>query len=735
MNDPQHRPPDYSDQSNPGATPNTPSPGGQPPAGDPASSNPASAAQNPAPAGKDAAPSKKSDSVVTELEELPTLEEGSTHWEVLRTALLGKPRNLADRSVYKHISLAAFFAWVGLGADGLSSSCYGPSEAFHNLGAHTYLAVFLALATIVTVFVISACYSHIIEEFPSGGGGYLVASKLLGQHVGAAAGCALLVDYVLTITVSIAAAGEALSGLFGPHWAEWKITCEAAAIIVLVMLNLRGVKESVTVLMPIFVLFLLTHALLIVGAIGLNVDEVYDVARDASRQIQSGLNDPKLGLLGLLALFLHAYSLGAGTYTGIEAVSNSMADMREPRVDTGKRTMTYMAVSLSITAGGLIIGYLLLGLKVTPDSDETLNHLLTETLVAGLGLESHWFGQTFLYVTMLAEGALLIVAALAGFIGGPRLLSNMALDSWMPHPFANLSERLAAHNGVILLGVCALAALLYTHGDVTALVVMYSINVFVTFSLSMLGMLRLWWRRRGRHPLCRRRLMLFGFGALLCLSILGVTVYEKFHEGGWRTLSITGAFFLLCLLIRRYYRGVTGRLRQLSELADRMPAPGQPTMTEPDPKLPTAAILVGGYGGLGMHTFLNAMRFAPGYYRNVVFLSVGVVDSGSFKGAETLDDLRRHTEESLNKYAAMAKSWGMPAASFMMVGTDAVDELEQLCLAVARRFPKVTFFAGQLVFHKDTWYQRILHNQTAFALLRRLQWARVPVVILPTRVN
>ena len=150
----------------------------------------------------------------------------------VKTLLIGRPRDLADRRVFHHVSLIAFLAWVGLGADGLSSSCYGPPEAFHHLantptGSHTYLAIFLSLARSCTVFIISACYSHIIEEFPSGGGGYLVASKLLGRPVGVRLGLALLVDYVLTITVSIAAAGDALFGLVPPEWQPWKIWAEA----------------------------------------------------------------------------------------------------------------------------------------------------------------------------------------------------------------------------------------------------------------------------------------------------------------------------------------------------------------------------------------------------------------------------------------------------------------------------------------------------------------------------
>src|SRR6187401_2598056 len=200
--------------------------------------------------------------------------------EKVKTLLVGRPFDLADRRVYQHISLVALLAWVGLGADGLSSSCYGPSEAFHHLSGHHHLAIFLALATMLTVWVISACYSHIIEAFPSGGGGYLVASKMLGRPFGVVSGSALVVDYVLTVTVSIAAAGDALLGLAGPHWQGLKLPMEFGAIIVLIVLNLRGVKESVTILMPIFLVFLFTHAILIAGAIGLHLGALGTVAGD-----------------------------------------------------------------------------------------------------------------------------------------------------------------------------------------------------------------------------------------------------------------------------------------------------------------------------------------------------------------------------------------------------------------------------------------------------------------------
>lgn len=716
----------------------------------------------------------------------PVDEPGIQH--TVKTLLVGKPLDLADHSIHHHISLIAFLAWVGLGADGLSSSCYGPSEAFEHLKGHTYLALFLALATVFTVIIISACYSYIIEAFPSGGGGYLVASKMLGKEVGALSGCALVVDYILTVTVSIAAAGDALFGLFGNTLTQFaplfggpismKVTFEIGAILFLVILNLRGVKESVTVLAPIFVVFLITHAVLIVGVLGMHAGDIGSLATDVTTSISNDAKNPAIGWLFLLSMLLKAYSLGAGTYTGIEAVSNSMAVMREPRVATAQRTMIYMGLSLAITAGGLMLAYLLfeLDLKKHPPAvgppmasttvaveqvdehihkdgliglkeerkeagkDQTMNDLLVQWFVGGrenVIHDSHpgWFASLFRYITILSEAVLLLVAAQAGFIGGPKCLANMAHDSWVPHWFGSLSERLSSHYGILLIGLSSMAALLVTNGNVSKLLIMYSINVFVTFTLSMVGMCLYYYPMKGKLPNWHMRMTLFIFGAVLCSSILVVTIIFKFLEGGYITVLVTGTLTGLALLIRRYYRGVTSRLRGLDETLGTIEVQGKPNLTPPNPELPTAVILVGGYSGLGVHTLLNSLRFVPNHFKNVIFISVGVVDSGNFKGIEAMEDLRKHTEDSLEKYVELARRLGLPSRAYMSIGTDVVDELEQLSRVVHRDFPGAVVFAGQLVFQRETWYGKLLHNQTAYSLQRRLQWDGVPMVILPTRVR
>ncbi len=651
----------------------------------------------------------------------------------LRTLLIGKPRDLTDASIFKHISLVAFLAWVGLGADGLTSSCYGPEEAFVNLGEHRYLAVFLAAMIVGTVFIISACYSHIIEEFPSGGGGYLVASKLLGSRVGVVSGCALLVDYVMTITVSIASAGDALFSLIHTSWLPWKVPFEIAVLVGLLVLNLRGVKESVQVLLPIFLLFLIQHVVIISGAIGMHVGRVGELTAEVSHELQNSIAMPGLGLFGVIALLLHAYSLGGGTYTGLEAVSNSMPVIREPRVRNARRTMVYMAISLSFMAGGLILAYLLLNIQ--KEEGKTMNYLLTRSFVDGTGMNAVGLGSAFLIATLVSEGALLVVGAQAGFIDGPRVLGYMAHDSWMPRWFSSLSERLATDNGILLMGFCALSALWWTGGDVRVLVVMYSINVFLTFSLSMIGMCRHWWRLRRENALWRRRLALFAVGAALCVSVLGITLVQKFEEGGWVTVTVTAVCILIAFGIHRYYRNVGRRLKSLDDTLTQIEAHGEPNLAPPDPAQPTAVVLVGGYSGLGVHTMLSALRFVPGRFRNFVFVSVGVVDSGNFKGSGAVEDLRQHTQAALDRYVDLARRLGFPATSFMAIGTDAVDELEGLCLEVAKQYPHSTVFAGQLVFERDTWLHRLLHNQTAYSLQRRLHWTGLPMVILPTRVR
>ena len=709
-----------------GAAPEPPVAGpSSPPASDPPADPPKPGADPPPQAGAPSlsVPSVRSPETLPDLG-APELEPGLL--ARVRRFLLGRPRDLTDRRLYHRLALVPFLAWVGLGADGLSSSAYGPEEAFRTLGEHGYLALGLAALMAITVLLISAAYSLIIEEFPHGGGGYVVATKLLGERAGLLSGCALVVDYILTITVPIAAAGEALFSLLPPGYQDWKLAFEIFLIVELTLLNLRGVRESILTLTPVFIGFLLTHILLIGGGLVMHLPDLPRTLSLAGSDFRTGLG--MLGAGGMLALFVHSYSLGGGTYTGIEAVSNSLTMMREPVVRTARRTMAYMATSLAITAAGLLVCYLLY--QVAHEPGKTMNTVLAERVFG----EMH-FGRAFVILTMLCEAALLVVAGQAGFLDGPRVLVNMAVDSWVPHSFAGLSNRLTIQNGILLMSGASIGALLYTHGNVSALVVMYSINVFLTFSLSLFGMSLVTWRsRRGREH-WRRRTTLFTSSFALCATILAVTTWEKFEEGGWITLVVTGTFVLVCMLIRMHYRTVQAKMDQLGAELGVLPDTPAPLLPPPDPAQPTAGVLVNAWGGLGVHTVLNIYRAFPGHFKGVVFVSIGVVDSGGFKGEGAVEALAASTQATLDRYVELARRLGVPADARMAIGTDVVEEGEKLCLAVARDYPRVTFFAGKIIFQRERWWQRLLHNETAIAIQRRLQWAGRTMVIMPARVR
>ena len=646
--------------------------------------------------------------------------------EKVRQTVIGAPRNIKDPSIFHKISLVPLLAWIGLGADGLSSSSYGPEEAFRALGEHTYLAVFLALATSLTVFIISYAYSRIIEHFPHGGGGYIVATHTLGEKAGVLSGSALLVDYMLTITVSIASCGDALFSFLPMGLHDYKIFFELFLIVVLIILNIRGVKESVTMLAPIFVVFVVTHVFMIGYGILSHLPQIVPVVHGIKTNFNIGLSS--LGGIGMLALFLRAYSLGGGTYTGIEAVSNGLPIMREPKVQTGKRTMLYMSTSLAFTASGLFLCYLLL--KVTPGTGKTLNTILANSLYG------NWsFGYALALVTILSEGALLFVAAQAGFIDGPRVMSNMAIDSWLPHRFASLSERLTMQNGVLLMGGAAILLLFYTQGSISNLVVMYSINVFLTFSISEIGMSTYFIKNRKRETHWKKHLPVHMTGFVLCFTILIITSYEKFREGGWMTLLITSAFVAVCYLIRNHYNNVKKAVRKLDDLLMDIPTSRKACLDKPNTNEMTAIQLVSEYNGFGVHTVLSVIRNFPNLYKNFIFASVAVVDSGSFKGAEEMKNLEEASKATLKKYVDLARHLGFAADYRSAVGTDVVETATQLCKDIKAEFHHSTVFTGKLTFRHEKFYHKMLHNETAFAIQRQLHWDEITSVTLPIRLD
>lgn len=644
-----------------------------------------------------------------------------------RRILFGPPRDPLAPETRRHITLIAFLAWVGLGADGLSSSNYGPEVAFRALGDHTGLALFLAIATAVTVFVIAVSYNQVIELFPTGGGGYKVATRLLGRRFGLVSGAALVVDYVLTIAISIAAGVDAMFSFLPTAWVFLKSEVSLLFLVVLVALNLRGVKESIKFLLPIFIGFVLTHVFLILYGIGRQADRIGTLWPDSIATVQRLSSE--MGILFVIALFIRAYGMGGGTYTGIEAVSNSVNLLKEPRVRTGKWTMFYMALSLAFTAGGIILLYLLWDAR--PIEGQTLNAVVFGAILHDWQWGGVDVGRLFVIGTLLFATGLLFVAANTGFLGGPATLANMAVDHWVPHRYAELSDRLVTKNGIVLMGLAAFAVLLWSRGDVELLVVLYSISVFLTFSLTLLGLSVYWWRHRHERRGWLWRLALTLWGLTITASILVVMLVAKFTEGGWVALLVIGVLVGVCALVYRHYQRVRLQLIELDEILTNLPEPTHVTVPTIREGEPAAVFFVSSYRGMGIHTLLNAQRLFPGRFKNFVFLTVGEVDTVRMKEDQAIEGLQRKVEEQLRKYVRFCNTHGLAAASYSAFGTDPVAATVQLADEVLERFPGSMFFAGTLVFREENWVTRLLHNYTAFAIQHKLHLKGVPLIIMP----
>ncbi len=649
----------------------------------------------------------------------------------IRNFLFGNPLDPFNKDTRRHISLIAFLAWVGLGADGISSSCYGPEEAFLALGTHEELAIYLAIATAFTVFIISYAYTQVIELFPNGGGGYRVATRLLGRHAGLISGMALIIDYVLTIAISIASGVDAIFSFLPADWQQAKLIMALCLVVFLSILNLRGMKESIKFLMPVFLGFIITHIFLIIYGIVTHHYGLSALVPQAATETVK-MKD-SLGWIFVFSVFLKALSMGGGTFTGLEAVSNNVNTLAEPRVRTAKLTMFLVAVSLAFTAAGIILLYLLWG--VTKVEGQTLNatvfYLITQTWnYNGIALSDF-----IVPIVLMFEAGLLVVAANAGFLAGPNVIAIMASDEWMPKSFSSLSSRLVVKNGILFMAVAALVTLIITGGSVHVLVVLYSINVFITFSMSLLGLSIYWFRHRHRQEKWLSKLTISVIGFIVCSSILLITIFEKFHEGGWITLLITSIFVGLGLLIRRMYRRFKINLMQKeAEFYNYEFLPSDPNLSVVDKSAPTAAIIVDQTFGSGMNCLLAIKKLFPGIFKNFIFVTVGEVDSNTMREEKRWRDMRRKTKSILNKYKNYCNANGRFAKAYIGYDTDVVEKLTRLTNRVSKDYPNVLFFGTKFIFDNENIFTQILFNHIPYIMQRRLHTKGQNMVILPMKI-
>lgn len=648
----------------------------------------------------------------------------------LSELLYGKARNIFDPELFRKISLVALLAWIGIGADGISSSCYGPEEAYKALGDNHFLVFPLIGLIVLTITVLSVSYSQIIELFPSGGGGYVVTTKFLGAMPGLLAGMALLVDYVLTISISLASGIDALLSFLPAGYHPHKMLLTLVVLAALTVMNLRGVKETVMVLMPVFLTFIVSHVVTIVYGLVVNFGELVKNIEVSCGNFAAA--NPGFSYSHLIYPVMAAFVSGCGTFTGIEAVSNSTQILKEPKVATARKTMLYMAVSLSFISAGLLLNYV--AFDAHPVYGKSLNAVVFENILTGRS------AGVLLIVLLVSEAALLFVAAQTGFVGGPRIAAQMALDRWLPRRFVHLSNRLVIQDGIVFICIGAAFFVIVSGAQVSALVVMYSISVFITFVLSQLSVCLHWFRERRKIRAWWWKICLNGLGCGLSGVILLSLVAGRFATGNLLVslpLLFIGGLIVVAVLVRRHYEAIQRYFDKFKHIIDNPPVQSQTPKSRPAVvgAARTAILLVSGYNFQGIHLYLNIKRLFPNDFNNFVFISVGEVDYGRFKGIAEIESLRAFTADSMAKYVDFVRASGDLCSYKVSVAADVVEEIVRLVKETASRNNNSVVFLGRLIFPQDTFFTRIAHDHTASNIENKLQFEGIPCVSIPLRVD
>lgn len=455
----------------------------------------------------------------------------------LKSFLIGNP--LTDQEL-SHQRLPKFQALAVYSSDAISSCAYATDEILialamvGGLAMDWSLPIALAISLLLIMVIIS--YRQTIHAYPSGGGAYIVAKENLGETYGLVAGAALLVDYLLTVAVSVSAGIAAITSAF-PHLANHAVSLCIVAMTFLMIVNLRGVKESAkTFALPTYVFIFSIYGLIVVGLIKAFQGELLPMEGVPLSQAIH-FDYPAIGML----LILRAFSSGCSALTGVEAISNGVQAFKKPESRNATITLVWM---------GLILGSLFIGITI-------MAHLLhihpndTETVISQIARQV--FGTTWFYYLIQGSTMLILVlAANTAFNDFPRLSSILASDRYLPRQLANLGDRLVFSNGILILGVLATLLIILFEGDTHLLIPLYSVGVFISFTLSQSGMaLKLMREKEKGWPIF---VVINSIGALSTLIVLAIVTTTKFTHGAWIIILLIPIIVIGLKKINFHYR-------------------------------------------------------------------------------------------------------------------------------------------------------------------------------------
>ena len=598
---------------------------------------------------------------------------------ILKRLLVGRPLATTEQEhqrIPKVIGLAVF------SSDAISSTAYATEEILFvtavgasslMLGLETLIPIAIAVALLLAIVAFS--YRQTIFAYPSGGGSYVVSRENLGENPSLVAAASLLVDYILTVAVSISAGVAAISSI--PAFsdvAKHRVLVGIFLIVLITLANLRGIKESGRLFAaPTYLYIVMISALIIYGLVrAFILKDISNIPFDQKAfdgTLESG------GTLGLF-LILKGFSSGAVALTGVEAISNGVPAFKKPESKNAAATLVWMAVIL----GTLFMGISILAHHLQPyPSHDT-------TVLAQLGIQVFGQGAVF-FVLQIATALILTLAANTAYADFPRLASIIAFDEYLPHQMRNRGDRLVFSNGVLILATAAIVLIVAFGGVTTALIPLYAVGVFMSFTLSQAGMVR--HHQKQREENWRRHAIMNGVGSVATLIVLVIVATTKFTSGAWVPLVLIPLIILLFKAIRRHYLRVDRALE------------ANLTAGMTRPRRNTVIVLVGNVHGGVVQALSYAKSLNPNY-----LVAVRLVDSDEEAAEVNKVWLDAGFDIPLETVYSPYRELRRPLLEFL----DRLDEQYEN--------DNVTVIIPEFVVRH--WWENVLHNQSALRIKRWL---------------
>jgi amino acid transporter len=598
---------------------------------------------------------------------------------ILKRLLVGRPLATTEQEhqrIPKVIGLAVF------SSDAISSTAYATEEILFvtavgasslMLGLETLIPIAIAVALLLAIVAFS--YRQTIFAYPSGGGSYVVSRENLGENPSLVAAASLLVDYILTVAVSISAGVAAISSI--PAFsdvAKHRVLVGIFLIVLITLANLRGIKESGRLFAaPTYLYIVMISALIIYGLVrAFILKDISNIPFDQKAfdgTLESG------GTLGLF-LILKGFSSGAVALTGVEAISNGVPAFKKPESKNAAATLVWMAVIL----GTLFMGISILAHHLQPYPSHDI------TVLAQLGIQVFGQGAVF-FVLQIATALILILAANTAYADFPRVASVIAFDEYLPHQMRNRGDRLVFSNGVLILATAAIVLIVAFGGVTTALIPLYAVGVFTSFTLSQAGMVR--HHQKQREENWRRHAIMNGIGSVATLIVLVIVATTKFTSGAWVPLVLIPLIILLFKAIRRHYLRVDRALE------------ANLTAGMTRPRRNTVIVLVGNVHGGVVQALSYAKSLNPNY-----LVAVRLVDSDEEAAEANKVWLDAGFDIPLETVYSPYRELRRPLLEFL----DRLDEKYEN--------DNVTVIIPEFVV--SHWWENILHNQSALRIKRWL---------------